>query len=511
MEVGPDNTRQEMDSQPDLLKIFANRVVTMFGFTGTLGELGDLCTRDLVNDPSITLQVKNEFVVKAANEAGLEIEPKYEPLFSEVIEQKGLERKFTVSRDQKSDGHEKIVTVQPKPSQLKAIDKVRIERLPEPRHVENHKSLRLDDRQLGARTMLLTQIMEINKEAQQARSLDQETVSMPRTKEINITRPFSQVVEEEVVAEPKSRLAYVKLPRLNKKLDQAARRHIEQPSTPGLKPVTDAMDFDIEKGEAGKSNTIFKLQEASVSSESISDVTAVILEELSYVGRTDDGHKLTDFFEDSKDALPQTILEDVEQYEDSITAYDEFIDGLLISGEELLLYAENTPRKGLTNEVTESISTDELDFIHPVLIEISGRLSQLEVEEKEFIEPVIKNIVDTIHSIHILEASGEVDQAIIDVEAQLMELCICLFEAMDMDYDEHVVKQFVQVLLYPGFMQEQPKKPRVLLANLENLGTHEAKYTTGSFSSSLLNARAHLEQIIGKFALVYLSRKSLQI
>jgi hypothetical protein len=82
---------------------------------------------------------------------------------------------------------------------------------------------------------------------------------------------------------------------------------------------------------------------------------------------------------------------------------------------------------------------------------------------------------------------------------------------MDMDYDEHVVKQFVQVLLYPGFMQEQPKKPRVLLANLENLGTHEAKYTTGSFSSSLLNARAHLEQIIGKFALVYLSRKSLQI
>jgi hypothetical protein len=80
----------------DLLDIFGDTEVTVFGITGTFSDLGSMCPIDLSN-PQITLEAKNAFVVQAANAAGLEIQPEYEPIFSHYIEQKNLEQKFTVS------------------------------------------------------------------------------------------------------------------------------------------------------------------------------------------------------------------------------------------------------------------------------------------------------------------------------------------------------------------------------------------------------------------------------
>src|SRR5579859_7876668 len=96
MEVGPAVLNHELAPQPDLLDIFAEREVTIFGITGTFEELAKMCPVDL-SDASITIEAKNEFVVKAANEAGLEIEADYEPIFSKITRQQGLERKFTIA------------------------------------------------------------------------------------------------------------------------------------------------------------------------------------------------------------------------------------------------------------------------------------------------------------------------------------------------------------------------------------------------------------------------------
>ncbi len=96
MEVGPHGTSPESAPQPDLLELFGEVEVTIFGMTGTFANLAGMCPLD-PSDPRFTTEAKNEFVVKAANEAGLAIDRTYEPLFTQIIRQEGLERKFTTA------------------------------------------------------------------------------------------------------------------------------------------------------------------------------------------------------------------------------------------------------------------------------------------------------------------------------------------------------------------------------------------------------------------------------
>lgn len=101
MEAGPTPENYEAVAQPDLLAAFAEREVSIFGIQGTFQQLAQMCPVDL-SSPSITLEAKNEFVIKAANEAGLTIEPEYEQVFTQITEQHGLERKFSVAPTQES-------------------------------------------------------------------------------------------------------------------------------------------------------------------------------------------------------------------------------------------------------------------------------------------------------------------------------------------------------------------------------------------------------------------------
>lgn len=103
MEAAPHPDSQEIASQPDLLEVFGDREVTIFGVTGTFTKLAEMCPLD-PSDPRMTVEATNEFVIKVANEAGLAIAPEHEALFSRIIETNGLERKFTTiepTRDNK--------------------------------------------------------------------------------------------------------------------------------------------------------------------------------------------------------------------------------------------------------------------------------------------------------------------------------------------------------------------------------------------------------------------------
>ncbi len=101
MEGVPHVEAMEQAPLPDLLEAHKDKVVTIFGVTGTIGQLAKMCPKDL-NDPSISLESKNEFVVKAENEAGLEIEPEHEAYYAKVLEKHGLTRRFTVQQSPES-------------------------------------------------------------------------------------------------------------------------------------------------------------------------------------------------------------------------------------------------------------------------------------------------------------------------------------------------------------------------------------------------------------------------
>lgn len=96
MEVGSNGINYEIAPEIDLFEAYADQEVTIFGISGTFKDLAGMCPVDL-NSPGVSVESKNEFVVKAANEAGLEIEPKHEQLFNQIIEQHCIERKFTIA------------------------------------------------------------------------------------------------------------------------------------------------------------------------------------------------------------------------------------------------------------------------------------------------------------------------------------------------------------------------------------------------------------------------------
>lgn len=106
MEVGTHAEQLEaVIDQPDFLEVYADRELTIFGITGRLQDLAGMCPVDL-SDSRVTLEAKNEFVVKVANESGMEIAPEHEPYFSRVVERHGQERKFTVAMAGKDDAPE---------------------------------------------------------------------------------------------------------------------------------------------------------------------------------------------------------------------------------------------------------------------------------------------------------------------------------------------------------------------------------------------------------------------
>src|SRR5215469_12821336 len=97
---------EAMIAQPDFLEVYADKELTVFGITGKLQDLAGMCPVNL-SDPRVTLEAKNEFVIKVANESGMEIAPEHESYFSQVVEKHGQERKFTVAIADQSHASER--------------------------------------------------------------------------------------------------------------------------------------------------------------------------------------------------------------------------------------------------------------------------------------------------------------------------------------------------------------------------------------------------------------------
>src|SRR5215469_2267311 len=98
---------ETMAAQPDFLEVYADKELTVFGITGRLRDLAGMCPVDL-SDPRVTLEAKNDFVIKAANESGMEIAPEHEDHFARAVEKFGLERKFTIAEQSTDTIHQQV-------------------------------------------------------------------------------------------------------------------------------------------------------------------------------------------------------------------------------------------------------------------------------------------------------------------------------------------------------------------------------------------------------------------
>lgn len=105
MESGPALMHAEHEQaleQRNLAEVYGDRVITLFGITGTIKELGDACT---ASEDKRNQEADNIFVVSAMNEAGEEIEPEDLTFFERTLQKHGEEIKITVRQPEAATSH----------------------------------------------------------------------------------------------------------------------------------------------------------------------------------------------------------------------------------------------------------------------------------------------------------------------------------------------------------------------------------------------------------------------
>ncbi len=137
--------------------------------------------------------------------------------------------------------------------------------------------------------------------------------------------------------------------------------------------------------------------------------------------------------------------------------------------------------------------------VPPAVTRVVEKLTQLAAEEKDVILPVVIEISALTRELQSLEEQDA--PAIAAIEDKLEELCITLFEQLNIDYTEEDVQLFMQVVTRAEFIQLQTTP--LSAPDLEHEGTREAKRAATSLSSILAEEEHFLRQMLGRFTLLY--------
>jgi hypothetical protein len=494
VEVGSNVYSQEEVSQVDLLEAFADQEVSIFGVTGTFEGLAQMCPVDL-NDPSVTLEAKNEFVVKAANEAGLEIKPEYESVFSQIIEQNGLERKFTVTSSD-SQPPEVKATVEPGHIKLnETFTRTKHSQVPAQRQKADtsRPAVRLKIEEQHAATMIaLRELAEKQQFTQSREQLNHiapvQTVIAEKTGSV---RPGRTIMRPEKSV-PQS------LPEATPQILSRVDEHVVEAETSQTEVGVLASNGQDNLEAASLPVNVakpFNESPAIVLAEDYYSTTEPVPEEQELVSTMQSEETLqVDPVEFAYGLRPGSetldLIWSVELSKEPLDLYEDFAEGLL-------LFSENV-------EDIEAVLADGETFEQQdppsIIITVAERLAELEPDKKELVTSILKDIVEAIHGVHVLEASEANEETVTAAKAQLEELCITLFEAAGIDYNEQAVKVFAQAMLHPEFRLSQPDDKKVELLDLEHVGTREAKRFS-RWLSALSDTRIRLEHVLGEFAL----------
>lgn len=140
----------------------------------------------------------------------------------------------------------------------------------------------------------------------------------------------------------------------------------------------------------------------------------------------------------------------------------------------------------------------EVQTVPEIVGAVANRLDTLELEEKKAVAQILKNIVEAIHGLQLLETQTAELETTEVAEAQLRELCLALFEAIGIEYREQDIEEFMGALLHKDFRPAETAEPTTGQVDLEYAGTREAKRAARHASSRRVTAQ--LKQMIGMFA-----------
>jgi len=453
VERRPASANIEPPVEPDLLEALADEELTLFGMTGTLRDLAEKCPVDLA-DPRITMEMKNTFVVKAVNEAGLTIKPEYESVFNRIIEEKGLERKFSV---------------------LKADENTRTE-VATKENLQTREAVlpTASPAQAAARAAKETVVRQQAELV--ARISEEEAVvaAAPSRSEKIIIKPIE--VQPETLVSPTQTLLKAMATKKPLPLVAESGAKIIEAVPVGASELEAEATVDVEPA------TSLEMLLAELVPEGMQEVQSlgVVVTEVAGVEPVH-----------VAEVVPVVVLgwemelakEPLEVYEDFEMALREFTERKtsVLSGEE----AGTTVDEGSESGVR-------------MILIVAERLAALDVEEREVVAPTLKDIVGALHGLELLEAREVGPEVIATVEAKLEESVVALLEALGITYDEETVRLFINGL------RDREFKPAPLLPSaidLERTGTHEVKRQFAHLASAFVRVEHRFQRTLGRVAL----------
>lgn len=172
------------------------------------------------------------------------------------------------------------------------------------------------------------------------------------------------------------------------------------------------------------------------------------------------------------------------------TTYDTFQNALFALAEALAPAAPTA----------EASTGEEAEAAPPICKEVAERLVALEPTEKADVMPIVQEISAAVREVHELTTTHASPEEIAAAAERLTELCVELFKALGIEYDEETVQQFVQSILRPDFVQNIAAAP---VLDLEHMGTHEVKRRAGQLPTSLSDflAGSSIHSLLGNLTL----------
>ena len=444
------------DPPVDLLEAYGDREATIFGVTAPFSVLAGMCPlgRD---DPRMTLDAINLFVVKVANEAGLEIEPEHEALFTQIAKEHGLERKFVINP----------ITEQP----LTAKDRV-------PRTAPAGASAP-DTNNPGRPQNLHVPAY--------ARAATETTITAPDERIERHRR--AMFVEAEIVPHE----------------SQAAPEQVITPPVftspePTLKVKAEVTPTDVRDAASAFTVTALSMPGTAGEFQSVQSDAEAVTEQLERQSppqqmTIEDWQSGVEIAPPTPDSTsPQRWAEELAK--SPLEIYDDFVD-------MLANFAEFPPRAEDHVKSYEPVSTEaqtEIPVAPQIVINVTERLAELDPDDRERAAPIIRDIAGAIHGLWLLESSMASPEAIAEVTAEAEALCIMLFEEIGVEYTQQDIEQFMAVLLHPEFQPPLPAEEAIEQLDLEHLGTREAKHFR-QLVGSLVGPKSPIRNVLGTFAL----------
>ena len=483
MEDLSNSEQLEDNSQPDLLERFADKEVTIFGIPGTFKILADMCPIDL-NDPMISRETKNEFVVKAANEGGLEIEQEYESLFSRITEQNGLEKKFTIVEHTENPSTSKEPDIQHSPVQNRLTNaakrETREERITANPIVSSERAAAIQ-----AERLKHSHHIEYETAIFSSSSSSNSLTSANKLKQPDVQT--AKAINANEAGEDTNRKGFGSRvstePIISRRLEQL---------------VTDEQMNVIAIDVTGSTeNNMFVHDESD--SHLVNSIDNKVLE----ISQTDP------FFE----PLPITTLEKPKMIKvgwvetlskEPLEVYEDFAETLRLFVELPVLPVLDSEENPLTGTTLPNLAeTDEQPPMHPIIAKVIEQLTELDPKKKELVAPILKDFVGALHGIKVLEARNADFDTISVAKDQLEGLCLSLFEAIGIDADDQDIKRFIETVLRPEF---SPMKTADKELNLyqEHTGTREAKWRNARDTGNQADIiDGQFQHVLGMIALFY--------